>query len=647
MGKEIHVSVNGNDNDKGNEKEPFLTISKAAKIAQAGDRIIVHEGVYREWVNPTQGGKSDYHRISYEAANGEHVTIKGSERIQNWEKEEGSVWKVTLPNAFFGDFNPYCTVLEGDWLLYPQEKTLHLGDVYLNGMSFFEVDDLEEVKNPQVREIGYHPAWTQHEEKILHPENTKYVWYAEVDSDKTTIYANFHTYDPNQEMVEINVRPYCFYPDKTGINYITVKGFEMAQAACPWAPPTADQPGLIGTHWSRGWIIEENTIHDAKCSAVSIGKEYSTGHNLHTKTHLKPGYQYQLESVFLALQKGWSKETIGSHVIRNNMIYDCGQNGIVGHMGCAFSQIYGNQIYNIGVKHEFFGYEIAGIKLHAAIDTQIFQNNIHDCTLGLWLDWQAQGTRVSRNLFYRNNRDLMMEVTHGPSVVDHNIFASEYNWDNQAQGTAFLHNLCCGVICLNYDPNRSTPYHVPHATQVAGCAVVYGGDDRIMQNIFVGNAPKYTENAYCGTCGYDGAPSSLKEYLQQIEAGGIEDMGPFLHTKQPVYIQGNCYLEGALPYEKEEENYRTTEKANVEIEEYDGKVVLKMDGLEAFFENQTRILSSKELGLVRIVEAPYETPQGEMLYFDTDYFGKKRKETPVAGPFEEIVSGRNVIEIWK
>ena len=86
MGKEIHVSVNGNDNDKGNEKEPFLTISKAAKIAQAGDRIIVHEGVYREWVNPTQGGKSDYHRISYEAANGEHVTIKGSERIQNWEK---------------------------------------------------------------------------------------------------------------------------------------------------------------------------------------------------------------------------------------------------------------------------------------------------------------------------------------------------------------------------------------------------------------------------------------------------------------------------------------------------------------------------------------------------------------------------------
>ena len=50
-----------------------------------------------------------------------------------------------------------------------------------------------------------------------------------------------------------------------------------------------------------------------------------------------------------------------------------------------FSQIYNNHIYNIAVKHEYFGYEIAGIKLHAAIDVQIHDNNIHDCTLGTCL----------------------------------------------------------------------------------------------------------------------------------------------------------------------------------------------------------------------------------------------------------------------
>ena len=100
--------------------------------------------------------------------------------------------------------------------------------------------------------------------------------------------------------------------------------------------------------------------------------------------------------MFRALKIGWSKEKIGSHIIRNNVIHDCGQNGVVGHMGCVFSQITNNHIYNIAVKHEYFGYEIAGIKLHAAIDVEISHNHIHNCTLGTWLDWQAQGTRVSK-----------------------------------------------------------------------------------------------------------------------------------------------------------------------------------------------------------------------------------------------------------
>ena len=84
-------------------------------------------------------------------------------------------------------------------------------------------------------------------------------------------------------------------------SYITVRGFEMAQAASPWTPPTADQPGLLGAHWSKGWIIENNSLHDAKCSGISLGKEASTGHNAFTLGGRKPGYQYQLEAVFRAL----------------------------------------------------------------------------------------------------------------------------------------------------------------------------------------------------------------------------------------------------------------------------------------------------------------------------------------------------------
>ena len=30
--------------------------------------------------------------------------------------------------------------------------------------------------------------------------------------------------------------------------------------------------GLIGTHWSKGWIIENNDISYSKCSGVALGK---------------------------------------------------------------------------------------------------------------------------------------------------------------------------------------------------------------------------------------------------------------------------------------------------------------------------------------------------------------------------------------
>lgn len=574
------------------------------------------------------------------------MVIKGSERITSWEPVEGSVWKAVLPNSFFGTYNPYQEVLGGDWFIYPADNSLHTGDVYLNGKSFYEAKSLDEVKNPVIRTEGVNPPWMKHPEAILQPEDTVFQWYAETDRDTTVIYANFQGANPNEELTEINVRKCCFYPEKTGINYITVRGFEMAQAACPWTPPTADQPGLLGTNWSKGWIIENNRIHDARCSGISIGKEASTGHNLCTRTHRKPGYQYQMEAVFRARQIGWSKETIGSHVIRNNEIYDCGQNGIVGHMGCVFSEIAHNHIYNIAVKHEYFGYEIGGIKLHAAIDVQIHHNNIHNCTLGTWLDWQAQGTRVSKNLYYANDRDLMVEVTHGPYLVDNNIFASSYNFDNIAQGGAYLHNLCCGTMRREDVLDRSTPYHFPHTTEVAGTTVVYSGDDRIFQNIFLGGTVTYTEQSVHGTEGYNGHTNSLEEYINDVVSRGNGDLEQFKHVKQPVYIRGNAYLKGAKPYEREENTYVSDTDPAVRIVEEDGKTYLELNVEKGMLEIPTEVYGTEKLGMPRITEAPYENPDGTPIVFDTDYLGQARSGQPAAGPMEGLKEGMNRILVW-
>ena len=644
--REYHVAVTGCDFEDGTKDHPFRTISKAALLAMPGDRVIVHEGEYREWIKPAQGGTSNVSRITYEAAEGERVVIKGSEQITCWEPVEDSVWKAVLPNSFFGTYNPYKEVLGGDWFIYPNDTSLHAGDVYLNGKSFYEAKSLEEVKNPVIRTEGVNPPWTRHPEPILHPEDTMYQWYAETDQETTVIYANFQGVNPNEELTEINVRKCCFYPEKTGLNYITVRGFEMAQAACPWTPPTADQPGLLGTNWSKGWIIENNKIHDAKCSGISIGKEASTGHNLCTRTHRKPGYQYQMEAVFRARQIGWSKETIGSHVIRNNEIYDCGQNGIVGHMGCVFSEIAHNHIYNIAVKHEYFGYEIGGIKLHAAIDVQIHHNNIHNCTLGTWLDWQAQGTRVSKNLYYANDRDLMVEVTHGPYLVDNNIFASDYNFDNIAQGGAYLHNLCCGTMRREDVLDRSTPYHFPHTTEVAGTTVVYSGDDRIYQNVFLGGAVTYTEQSLHGTEGYDGHTNSLEEYISDVVSRGNGDLEQFKHVKQPVYIRGNAYLKGAKPYGREENTHVSDMDPAVRIVETDGKTYLELNVEKEMLEIPTEIYNSEKLGMPRITEAAYENPDGTPIVFDTDYLDQSRNGQPAAGPIEGLKEGMNRILVW-
>ncbi|HNY40485.1 MAG TPA: DUF1565 domain-containing protein, partial [Bryobacteraceae bacterium] len=112
---DLHVSVQGSDSNSGSASQPFRTISAAARIAQPGDVITVHAGTYRERVTPPRGGESDTRRIIYQAAPGELVEIKGSEVVRDWKPYRGDVWKLTLPNSFFGGYNPYRDLIEGDW----------------------------------------------------------------------------------------------------------------------------------------------------------------------------------------------------------------------------------------------------------------------------------------------------------------------------------------------------------------------------------------------------------------------------------------------------------------------------------------------------------------------------------------------------
>ncbi|KHD73640.1 right-handed parallel beta-helix repeat-containing protein [Actinoplanes utahensis] len=655
MTSQLHVATTGSDDADGSARRPLRTINRAAALARPGDTVVVHAGEYREWVTPRRGGLSDSRRITYQAAEGEHVVIKGSERITGWEPDGGTVWKAVVPNTLFGDFNPFAEEIAGDWIVYAEGAPhKHLGDVYLNGVGFYEAGSRDEVSEPEKR-TEILDAWTGVTDRVRHPEQTLLVWYAEVAATTTTIWANFQGADPNVELAEINVRRSVFYPLVPHLDYITVRGFELAQAATPWTPPTADQPGLIGPNWAKGWIIEDNHIHDAKCSAISIGKEASTGHHLATERGDKPGYQYQLESVFAARQIGWDREHIGSHVIRRNHIHDCGQNGIVGHLGCVFSTIEDNHIHHIALKREFYGYEIGGIKLHAAIDVEIRHNRIHDCSLGTWLDWQTQGTRVSRNVYHDNNRDLFIEVSHGPYLVDHNVLASPAAIELWSQGGAFVNNLVLGTVWLEPVMDRATPYHLPHSTQVAGYAFIVGGDDRWIGNLFIGGDPPTAYGtrpeghspAYAGTAGYDGHPASFAEYLQRIDEQPPGDHQRFLDVKQAVYARRNVYAAGARPFAGESGPVVLDGGSATVVTDGD-EVYLVTDLPDGLYAADATPAGGRDLERVRFADAEFEERDGSPAVITTDLTGaaKGTERTYPAGPLAGLTAGSRRTRLW-
>lgn len=609
--REYHVSVKGSDANNGDVSSPFKTINWAAQKALPGDTVTVHDGTYREWVNPLNGGEREGKRILYRVAKGEKAEIKGSDLVTGWKKEKKGkgVWKVILPNIFFGNYNPYNDKIFGDWFSN-HGRDHHTGDVYLNDVSLYETTSVEKVIAPDTMRT------------IRDPQGAINVWFAEVDADKTTIYANFGDADPNKETVEIAVRPTCFYPTREGLDYITIRGFHVSQAATQWAAPTAEQVGMIATHWCKGWIIEDNVIKNSRCNGITLGKERGSGHNLECNDKRLDGTAHYIEVIFNTLRRGWAKDNVGSHIVRNNIISDCEQTGICGSMGAAFSEISGNHIYNIHVKGQFSGAEMAGIKLHGAIDTYIHHNRIHKIgNFGIWMDWMAQGMRISSNLLYDNKEpDLFFEVDHGPYIVDNNILLSRRSLFDDTDGGAFLHNLFGGYI-NRQDDMRYTPYHLNHSTEVKGITTITNGDHRFYNNLFVGGK---VPDAQYGLCMYDPA-------------------------KGPVYAEDNLFCNGAKPMtDRNQGNVMDSYDPDFKLEETADWVYLsfKMGQISPAL-MRVKTVDSARLGITKLSGLPYEHFDGTPFILDKDYFGVARSgQSPVIGPVETLQGGTIRMKVW-
>ena len=648
----IYVDINAERDGDGSQSRPFRHIDDAARIAMPGDEVLVAPGIYREYVNPRHAGTEDA-RITYRSVEPLGAVITGAEEVRNWEPYQGDVWVARVDNTVFGDYNPYTTYVYGDWYFAGRSK--HTGAVYLNDKAMYEAASIEAC-------IKAEPSETSWE-----PEASVYQWYAEQNGGQTVIYVNFQGRNPNEENVEINVRRECFMPSETGIGYITVSGFAITKAATTWAPPAAYQDGMIGPHWSKGWIIEDCEISNSKCAGISLGK-YLDPDNDHyfTYKHVKSPTQMERDAVCRGQYHGWLKEKVGSHIVRRCNIHNCEQGGIIGRMGGVFSIIEDNHIHHINNMMELGGAEIAGIKMHAAIDVIYRRNHIHHCTMGIWCDWEAQGTRITQNLLHDNQKpefakqlkggmmsqDIFVEVGHGPTLIDNNILLSDACLRMATEGVAMVHNLICGALTCVGDGTgpRYTPYHIPHRTEVMGFMTILHGDDRFYNNIFVQKWPSKPfitlrdssegtdeENREVGTHVMDEYPTYdewIKMFDMDTDTPDMKKLEPAHGEKLPVWVKGNVYFNGAKAYKKETGNLVDTEhEVTVDLNMEDGCPVLSTNIYEFLGDFADSMVNSDILGYAFEPEERFENPDGTDIIFDSDYFGNHRGIRVLPGPF--------------
>jgi len=342
-------------------------------------------------------------------------------------------------------------------------------------------------------------------------------------------------------------------------------------------------------------------------------------------------------------------------------------------MGGVFSTIEDCHIHDICTSSQLGGAETAGIKLHAGIDVTIRRNHIHNCIIGVWLDWEAQGARVSQNVMHDNHRpagteqgpgcmftsDVFIEVGHGPTLIDNNLLMSKQSVTIPSEGIAVLHNLILGgfglinsgvdsIINGQREP-RYTPYHIRHRTEVAGFMTILHGDDRIYNNIFIQTypaedkkkTPQDADYTMAGTKAFDIFPT-YEEWHKPFEPGDKPDMGGLAEAHfghLPVWIDGNAYFNGANVYKKEKNKFVDKKnKVKAEISVKNGKYSLKTNVYDFLKDFDVPVICTETLGVAFEPEQRFENPDGSDITFNSDLCGSHRGLSTIPGPLAEGTS---------
>jgi alpha-N-arabinofuranosidase len=401
------------DQNPGTKAGPFATINHAAQILQPGERVVVAAGIYRERISPARGGSGPSSMISYEAASGAKVVLKGSRPWPGpWVPDStvfpARIWKTELAAKYFGNYNPFeidnVTSRQFEIMDYaaPLRGTapcnLPRGLVFQDGRILTQVSTRADLT---AREGTY--------------------W---VDRAGHTLYVrSFGGAQPADATMELTTQETIFAPEQMGLGYIRVKGFTVEHAAgpFPW-----EQVGAISTTRGHHWIIEDNTVRWVNGVGIDAGVQ---------------------------LHRWPQPQTVGFHVIRRNTVTECGICGICG-LGPGGNTEFGLLIEdNVLLRNAFFDterlFETGGIKTHNNVRCLIRRNLIAD-TLhgpGIWMDWDNRNSRCCQNVILHTRTihgGIFVEASFVPNLVDQNFI-----WQTEGHGI-YEHDCSHQIFAHNF-----------------------------------------------------------------------------------------------------------------------------------------------------------------------------------------------------